>query len=151
MWRQLECWALSAVPVSTCCSKLWLVSWILQASTDTLDKTEGRMGPTSPRLSGLKQQSGTASWKGWALKGKNPEWPWTALPVACWFCSFPGTNPSRHHCSLPEGAAMDTGRKEPSVRYRKGKDKKRETLDQNKEQKCDGCYGYYWNSSTISV
>lgn len=42
-------------------------------ANDTLDKTESRMGPTSPRLSGLKEQSGTASWKGWALKGKNPE------------------------------------------------------------------------------
>lgn len=40
MWRQLKCWALSAVPVSTCCSELWLVSWTLLASTDTLDKTE---------------------------------------------------------------------------------------------------------------
>lgn len=109
--------------------------------TDTLDKTKGRMGPTSPRLSGLKEQSGTASWKGWVLEGKNPEWPWTAVPVARWFCSFPGTNPPRHHCSLPEGAAMDTAEKSQVWDTEKAKTKKGKPLTKTKSKNVMGAMG----------
>ena len=116
IWRQLKSPALKVVPVSTCRNNFHCLAVFYWPPTGTLDKLKTRMSLTLPRLKGLKEWSGSASQKDMVLEGKSPERHWTALPVDRWFSSSPGRSPSQHHCNLPVGAAMDTGRKEPSVR-----------------------------------